>query len=274
MMKRIIYLMLVVIFGGAVAFAQEKDSVAVEYNNVESGNVKEDGLAVTKGMADSAYISNDFAAAILYYEELLTQNGESADVYYNLGNSYYKSENIAKAILNYERALLLKPGDEDIRFNLEMAQSKTVDKVMPQSELFFITWIKQLRNLNDADSWGKWGIVFFLLFIIFVVLYIFGKQLLLRKIGFGAAVLLLFLVVVTNIFAFQQKEVMREQKGAIVVAPSITVKSTPTDSGTDLFILHEGHKIHIKDDSMKGWKEIVLEDGKVGWVPTSSIEII
>ena len=38
--------------------------------------------------------------------------------------------------------------------------------------------------------------------------------------------------------------------------------------------LHEGHKVNIKDDSMKDWKEIRLEDGKVGWVPVGSIEII
>lgn len=37
--------------------------------------------------------------------------------------------NIAKAVLNYERALLLNPGNSDIRFNLELARSKTVDKV-------------------------------------------------------------------------------------------------------------------------------------------------
>ena len=49
---------------------------------------------------DSAYIRNDFASAIQIYESLL-RKGESADVYYNLGNSYYKINEIAKAILNY-----------------------------------------------------------------------------------------------------------------------------------------------------------------------------
>ena len=30
----------------------------------------------------------------------------------------------------------------------------------------------------------------------------------------------------------------------------------------------------IKDNTMKEWKEIRLEDGNVGWVPTNVIEII
>lgn len=71
--------------------------------------------AVTKEEADQAYQANDFAAAIEKYEAILNTEGESADVYYNLGNSYYKEKNIAKAVLNYERALLLNPGDADIR---------------------------------------------------------------------------------------------------------------------------------------------------------------
>ena len=32
--------------------------------------------------------------------------------------------------------------------------------------------------------------------------------------------------------------------------------------------------ISIKDNTMKEWKEIQLEDGNAGWVPASVIEII
>ena len=52
----------------------------------------------TKAQADSAYINNDFAGAVNLYEQILANEGESADIYYNLGNSYYKMDNIAKAI--------------------------------------------------------------------------------------------------------------------------------------------------------------------------------
>ena len=112
----------------------------------------------TKAQADSAYVNNDFAGAVEMYEAILATEGESADIYYNLGNSYYKMDNIAKAILNYERALVLNPGDGDIRFNLELAQSKTVDKVTPVSEMFFVTWIKFLTNLMSEKGWAKLGI--------------------------------------------------------------------------------------------------------------------
>ena len=39
-------------------------------------------------------------------------------------------------------------------------------------------------------------------------------------------------------------------------------------------LLNGRHKIEIKDNSMREWKEIRLEDGKVGWIPASAIEVI
>ena len=56
--------------------------------------------------------------------------------------------------------------------------------------------------------------------------------------------------------------------------PSVTAKSTPDAGGTDLFILHEGHKVTIKDSTMKEWREIQLEDGSIGWVPVQVLEVI
>ena len=52
------------------------------------------------------------------------------------------------------------------------------------------------------------------------------------------------------------------------------VKSTPTAGGTDLFILHEGTRVDIIDNTMADWKEIRVPDGKQGWVEAKQIEVI
>lgn len=230
--------------------------------------------AVTKEEADQTYQANDFAAAIEKYEAILNTEGESADVYYNLGNSYYKEKNIAKAVLNYERALLLNPGDADIRFNLEMARSKTVDQITPVSEVFIVTWMNSLINVMSEKEWGVVGILSFWLMLVSLIVYIFGRRILYKKIGFAGVVVFLLIVIGANIFASSQKAELINRTGAIVMSPSLTVKSTPNESGTDLFVLHEGTKVYVEDDSMREWKEIRLEDGKKGWVQTSTIEII
>lgn len=227
----------------------------------------------TKAEGDSAYIRNDFAAAIQIYESLL-QQGESAEIYYNLGNSYYKADNIARAILNYERALLLSPGNADIRANLEIARSKAIDKVEPVPEIFFVTWIKSLINCQSSDAWARTAIVAFLLLLVSFSVFFFTQQVKWKKTGFAGTIVFLIVVIVANIFASTQKSYLTERKDAIILSPSVTVRSTPSESGTSLFILHEGRKVEIKDNSMREWKEIRLEDGKVGWVPTSTVEVI
>lgn len=231
-------------------------------------------VIATKAQADSAYINNDFANAVYLYEQILANQGESADIYYNLGNSYYKMEHIAKAIVNYEKALVLNPGNGDIRFNLELAQSKTVDKVTPMSEVFLVAWFKDLTNTMSEQGWAKTGITTFILMLLCLTLYFFSKKIALKKVGFISAVCLLLVCILSNVFASIQKNEAQSHSTAIIMAPSVTVKSTPNNGGTDLFILHEGHKVNIKDNTMKEWKEIQLEDGNAGWVPTSVIEII
>ncbi len=228
---------------------------------------------VTKAEGDSAYIKEDYAAAIQVYEALL-KNGEAADVYYNLGNSYYKIGEIAKAVLNYERALLLQPGNNDIRANLEVARTKTIDKVEPIPEVFFVSWTKSLINSMSVDAWATWGIISFILLIVALYFFIFSKQTAWKKAGFISGIILLIITICANLFASEQKEHLINRNEAIIMNPSITVRSTPSESGTSLFILHEGRKVSIKDNSMKEWKEIRLEDGKVGWIPASAIEVI
>lgn len=259
---RKLYFILIFLMGAIVADAQ---------NSTEA---LQPAAHATKAEADSAYIKNDFVNAVSLYEGILESNGEAADIYYNLGNSYYKMDNIAKAILNYERALLLSPGDSDIRFNLELARSKAIDKVTPPSEMFFVTWIQSLINTMSEKAWAKTGIAAFILTILMLALYVFGKQVILKKVGFVSAIFCLLFCIFANLFASEQKAELINHENAIIMAPSVTVKSTPNQSGTDLFILHEGRKVMIKDASMKEWKEIRLEDGNVGWVPTNVIEII
>jgi tetratricopeptide (TPR) repeat protein len=229
--------------------------------------------AVTKAEADSAYARGQYQQAISDYEELL-KGGASADIYYNLGNAYYRTENITRAVLNYERALLLSPGDRDIRFNLQLARSKTIDKIVPESEMFFITWYHSLVNLMSVDGWARLAIVSLALVIILSLLYLFSDRIWLRKVGFFGGTFLLVVFVLANIMAWQQKQNLLYRKGAIVTVSSITVKGAPAKNGTDLFILHEGTKVIITDDAMKAWKKIRLADGKEGWIESQKIELI
>ncbi len=223
--------------------------------------------------AETSYANADYQKAIGQYEAILQANGESAEIYYNLGNAYYKNDDIASAILNYERALLLSPGDGDIRFNLQLARQRSVDRIEPVGEFFLVEWFQAAQNLAGADAWAKGAVVSFLGFIFCLLLFFFSRWIRLKKIGFYIGMALLVVVVLANIFAANQKQKLVNRTNAIIFSPTVTVKSSPSASGTDLFILHEGTKVGIKS-SLGEWNEIELEDGSVGWMPKTSMQTI
>jgi tetratricopeptide (TPR) repeat protein len=227
----------------------------------------------TKQEGDRAYSHSDYTKAIQVYEAIL-KTGESADIYYNLGNAYYKTNDIAKAILNYERALLIEPYNSDIRNNLDIARSKTMDRVDATPDIFFITWINALINTLSVDRWARLGIVFFLLLLVAAYFYIFSNKMAVKKAGFIAGIFLLAFTICSNLFALKLKNGLINRDNAIIMSHVVTVRSTPSDTGTKLFEIHEGHKVAVSDNSMTDWKEIKLEDGKVGWVHRSDIEVI
>ena len=228
---------------------------------------------VTKADADKSYSEGEYQQAIAQYEQIL-QTGVSADVYYNLGNAYYRTDDLTHAILNYERALRLSPADDDVKFNLQLARSKTIDKLTPESEMFFITWYHSIINLMSVDAWAWLALVSLALAIVLALIYLFASPLWMRKTGFFGGLLMLVLFLLCNLFAWQQRRIIDRHDDAIVMQSPCNVKSTPDDSGKDLFILHEGTKVTVTDNVMKDWKEIRLPDGRKGWVENSLIEII
>ena len=229
--------------------------------------------AVTKNNADTEYQKGNYQQAIRDYEEIL-KNGESAEIYFNLGNAYYRTDNITKAVLNYERARLLSPGDDDINFNLQFARSKTIDKITPQSEMFFVTWYKSLVNFTSVDHWAKTGILCIVMALLLVLLYLFGPQLMLRKIGFFGGLAFFVIFLLSNLFAFQQKQALDNRTGAIIISPSVNIKKTPAKNSADQFVLHEGTRVDIIDKGMTDWRCIRVGDGREGWIETKAIEEI
>lgn len=229
--------------------------------------------AITKKNADDEYKKGNYMQAIRDYEELL-KKGPSVELYYNLGNAYYRTDNITRAVLNYERALLLSPGDDDIRFNLQMARSKTIDKITPKSEMFFVTWYKSLVNFTSIDGWANTAIVSIAIALLLILCYLFGKKILIRKAGFYGAMFFVLLFIASNIFAYEQRRILTRRTGAIITSTSAALKKTPVANSEYNTIIHEGSRVEIIDDTMKDWKLVELEDGREGWIQSSQMERI
>lgn len=236
-------------------------------------DLSKDSVDMLKIQADSAYANEDFENAERIYLQLAEQ-GESATIYYNLGCTYYRQDIISKAVLWFERAAQLDPSDDDIRFNLAMARGKTVDRIVPRHEMFFVSAWKTLMHSQSVTEWAYWAIGAFILCLMLVALYLYCSAVTLRKIGFFGAIIALLLCILFNILAYSLRNYNTTHTAGIVMEPAVTVRSTPTKSGTDLFVIHEGTRVEIKDNSMRDWAEVQIADGKVGWIEKSTYEAI
>ena len=230
-------------------------------------------VAITKVDADKEYAKGNYLQASKDYSDLL-KVGESVELYYNLGNCYYRLGNITKSIIAYEKAHRLSPSDRDVTFNLEFVREKTIDKIERQEKNFFSAGYTMLQNLMDMDAWARLSIVAFFACLGMAMLFLLGRDEWMRKLGFYVALLSVFVFVFSTLFAWQQKHNFDARDRAVVVAPSASVKLTPSDSSADAVVVHEGTAVQIVDRTMSDWYSVKLDDGKEGWLKRNTLEVI
>jgi tetratricopeptide (TPR) repeat protein len=223
--------------------------------------------------ANEDYSKEKFKEAIDGYNQVLMTNLESPEVYYNLGNAYYKTGQYTLSILNYERAKLLAPDDEDISFNLQVANQKVVDSIQELPGIFIVRWWNALVNSQTTDTWAVLSIFSFVVFLTMLGFYFFAKTSEVKRITFWSGCFLIVFTIFSWSFAAKQKSTMVNHTYAIVMQPTVTVKSSPSEKGTNLFVVHEGLKVKITD-KLGDWVEIRLADGNKGWLMTESVERI
>jgi tetratricopeptide (TPR) repeat protein len=221
--------------------------------------------------ASALYSSGKYNEALDEWMSIYNSGVRSASLAYNIGNACFKANNIPGAILYYERALLLKPADEDIQYNLQIARTLVVDKFIEIPELFFVKWYNFLSLTLSTNLWAKISLTAFIFFLGALSLYIYSARYRLKVIGFWISIFLLFLSIGSVSFSLRNRNLIYNNHKAIIFNPLVNGKSSPDNSGTDLFVLHEGTKVTIGDE-VGEWFEIRLSDGNKGWVPANCLD--
>lgn len=224
--------------------------------------------------ANKMYSEGRFEEALVGYKQVLELGVESAELYYNMGNAAYKTFQYSYAILYYEKALRLSPGDEDISANLDLIRKYHVtDAIEVLPEIFINRWIRSFRRSLSSDNWAYVSIFCFISFLSGLGLYLFSVRTSLRKFGFFIAIFMFLISLLSYNFAMKQHDEITSHHEAIIFTPSVIIKSSPDASAKDLFNLHEGTKVTIKD-STSTYFEIKLADGNVGWLLKTDVRRI
>lgn len=253
MVKSLSKILLITFFLSSQFFAQELDAL------MESGN--------------SFYQNKDYENAIKSYESILNQGYLSSELYYNLGNSYFRIGNLGKSILYYEKSLKLEPGNEDASYNLRIAKARTVDKIQEIPPIFIVKWWNMLLAYFSSSGWQVVVIIFYILLLVCIGLYFLIKNLQVQKFSFLFGVLNLAAFILSIILFISSLTREASQDFGVVQKQTISVKISPDQQSNDAFVIHEGTKFEI-EEKLKSWAKIKLVDGKVGWLPNSSFEVI
>jgi tetratricopeptide (TPR) repeat protein len=223
--------------------------------------------------ADSLYTKGDYSAALEQYL-LFEENGMASwALYYNIGNCYFKEGEYGKSILYYERALKLNPSGEDIIYNLNHVKQYTVDQIGTLPEFVLVTWVKKINYALSSNTWAYFSLFMMAVALFLLLFFRYGATSFLRKSSFFLSMTAFLLFVIMSLFSFSKKRAFYKSDSAILLSPVVTVRNSPDNSGSALFVLHEGTKLKILEE-LGDWSRVELTDGRQGWISSENIEEI
>jgi tetratricopeptide (TPR) repeat protein len=215
--------------------------------------------------ANAAYNAGSYDTALMLYDQVVATELESVPLYFNMGNAYYKMREYPMAIYYYEKALKIDPSNEDVRTNLAIANLAIVDKIEEVPQSFIVKGWNGLKNAFSGQQWTMLSLVAFALLLVSAFLFLRARRMGMRKLGFFMGLVMLLVFALSVIFAAQLKQASMTEDQAVIMAPTVTVKSTPNEVSVDLFVLHEGTKVEILDHA-DGWNKIKIGNGSIGWL--------
>ncbi len=224
-------------------------------------------------MADYYYSKGQYKEAAADYQKIVDEGYQSVALYFNLGNAYYKLDDIPSALLYYEKAHRLAPNDDDINYNIRFANSKTTDKIDEAPTFFLANWWKAFILSFSVGTLSVLSIILVLLASTILVVYFFTGSVAIKKSSFYGSIALFLLGIIIVFMAIMQTDYFTSHRQAIVFSNSSTVKSGPVDKSNTLFVIHDGTKVDILDNT-NGWMKIRLANGNEGWINGGDVKEI
>ncbi len=219
------------------------------------------------------YADGKYEMAIQNYENIVKENKQSAELYFNLANCYYKLHKVAPAIFNYEKALLLNPNDSEIKTNLEFARKMAIDDIKVIPKVGFNKLLSDFTSKYHYDTWAWISVGFAVLFLVFFIGYYFSLITVLKRIFFIGMFFGFLGILLSSVSGFYERNRNQNERPAIVFTETAPLKSEPKTSAQDATLLHEGTKVFIIE-SIANWKKVELTDETTGWIEESTIKEI
>ncbi len=219
--------------------------------------------------ANEFYLKKDYEKSAESYEFLIENGYLDSQIFYNLGNSYYRLNKIGQAVWAYKNAIKFSPRDNDIAHNLKIAEAQSTDRIV-SPPLFmlhdFYRNVKSSFTIFELSLSG--GILFFILSLMWVARRSFDLKFKILRNVFQ----FLLLITVSIHILILDKIISRKknQSGAVIIEKVDAMSSPSIGDNKILFHINEGAIVELLDEKNQ-WMEIILIDGKRGWISSNAL---
>lgn len=217
------------------------------------------------------YEQGNFDKAIAEYKKIISADGVSPVLYYNLGCAYFSLEDYGRAILYFEKARQLDPRDPDIQHNLEFTKLFLKDRFDLPEPMPLVEWFSALWQSLSLTELRLLETVLFILMILSLIAYRLlmdqysGREFLMLSALTG----ILFIL---SIGWLWNRASVDQDKMAVLLVSEANISSAPVPGSSTLFVIHTGTTAEILNTT-DSWYEIRLLDGKTGWIQHEAIGI-
>ena len=211
--------------------------------------------------ANKFYETKEYDSAAYYYEKITASHPDNAIVYYNLGNTYYRLNLIGPAVVNYERALRLEPSYKEAKDNLTLTQNRINNRIQSIPDIFFVKWWHSVTHGTKAEFWAVICLILFLSAMGIMLAKRFNR---LEQIPAQLTIALSSLWILTLFLAFTSANNKTNSGRGVVMQADAPFMLSP-QSNKPQSLVPEGTTVKWKSET-ENWVEIVLPDGRNGWM--------
>ena len=224
--------------------------------------------------ANLRYERGEYVEAAQQYETLIGLGYRDATVHYNLGNAYLESGDLGQAILNYLRAEELSPRDPDIAANLELARSRTVDRLQPEGDSLVAGISEFGRQWATTGELGAASLLLWAVGGLAVGALILWPAMRRKGLLRGGTVVVLAAMLVSLTLLLSMLYANPYANTGVVTVQTVEVLGGPGPQYQETFALHSGAQVRLVD-SRHGWLQVALPGGELhGWLPAYAIEAV
>lgn len=210
--------------------------------------------------ANQDYSAGHYAEAAKGFEAVLSKDGYSAPVLFNIGNAWLKAGKTGRAILSYERALVLDPRNGAIKENLDLALKKANVKT------------PEIGTLEKFTHWLGWnglawscaaGVLVICLSILVPRIWLGQVQTGSRFVAFGGLALILY-AGSSLIIRWPEKD------RAVVIVAETPARIAPAEAAGVSFNLSAGALVQT-GKGHNGFVLVRTSTGQSGWVNQTNV---